>query len=980
MKLRHPICLLLAVLLLLSPLTLVHGYAANYVFGTYISTPADAGETAGEISWTINGSILTIRGSGTMHASGRYPWSNQASRITTLMVEEGITAIYGLDGCTALAEVYLPESLKAIGPSCFHSCLSLQEIVFPPELEKIGPYAFQGCSSLSVADFTRCEKEITFGTDENGNSGLFDGCTALTGLVLPTNLTALPPAVFHNCSALLAAWIPETCKSVSDVFSGSGISRIYYGGKEADWAAPNLPTGVTTYFESAPADLERFLVSDPAALLPLRINALVSTPAGMEIHWVYGSSRNPSAAQGDGITAFRIQRQEANGSFSTVYQQAPEAGFTWLDEDVSSGMSYIYKVEAVREDEDTVSSQPRAVTYAPDAATRIVSVQFPQPYRFDGLLDPTQTTELTVLLSDALSPAQLKGTQFLGTASLLDGNDTLGSWSNLQYKASDNTLSLVLNPTDLDNGVLQPNHTYTLLLTGANGEPFGSMLLQTGFQTWPFGDPKLAPSAAAFAARYGDQKGALLAEKTASDTKTLGFGMAYSLSLVNRGYLQLNLPLLEQADRTTELDSGGTVQSLLEELQSLSYSPNVQNTFLENQDDFVGLIAAVSAYTSGSAPMPVLRLTDGTAAHYYTAVGWSPAGGILSLYDPDTPDSAAQLIVSRYQDPSSCTWTCGNYTHASAGDDVHMSWMVPSGNPLQNTAATGTILVSLDLPISNYWEALLGGTSFTKTDTGYTNLWWISGSGILDLSRPKGEIKVADDHALYTISDGSAPRLDVLSGTVGAITTPSTTPLRLACRFTSISGPVMAEFNGTGDGTLSLRRAADTVTIDGATHGTLGVSYESGNSWTHNLVGPSLMLQADGQNPPTFTDDVPPLESLPVPPSEKPAPEETVQPTAEPTTAPSTAPTQPPATPRPTQPADNPEPTERPATQIGPITLPDPMVFLLTSVSILVVCLIIRQIFRTIRKNRKARKEQQEKEAAEEAAKEAEKEVPAGKK
>ena len=63
-------------------------------------------------------------------------------------------------GCTALTEIYLPESLSTIGAGIFENCISLQQVFLPDNLEIITPEMFKNCSSLSNIELPEAIKEI----------------------------------------------------------------------------------------------------------------------------------------------------------------------------------------------------------------------------------------------------------------------------------------------------------------------------------------------------------------------------------------------------------------------------------------------------------------------------------------------------------------------------------------------------------------------------------------------------------------------------------------------------------------------------------------------------------------------------------------------------------------------------------------------------------------------------------------------------
>ena len=55
----------------------------------------------------------------------------------------------GLDQCSSLTSVVIPDSVKSIGKAAFRDCSSLKSIVVPDNVTSIGDEAFYECSSLA---------------------------------------------------------------------------------------------------------------------------------------------------------------------------------------------------------------------------------------------------------------------------------------------------------------------------------------------------------------------------------------------------------------------------------------------------------------------------------------------------------------------------------------------------------------------------------------------------------------------------------------------------------------------------------------------------------------------------------------------------------------------------------------------------------------------------------------------------------------
>lgn len=78
---------------------------------------------------------LTISGNGAMRNEDCYsaPWEDEDDQITTVVIEEGVTAIgqQDFECCYNLSEVYLPSTVASIGDNAFSACDSLTRIYIP---------------------------------------------------------------------------------------------------------------------------------------------------------------------------------------------------------------------------------------------------------------------------------------------------------------------------------------------------------------------------------------------------------------------------------------------------------------------------------------------------------------------------------------------------------------------------------------------------------------------------------------------------------------------------------------------------------------------------------------------------------------------------------------------------------------------------------------------------------------------------------
>ncbi|MBR2341602.1 MAG: leucine-rich repeat protein [Clostridia bacterium] len=135
---------------------------------------------------------------------------------------------YAFYGCSSLESVTLPEGLEVLGSYAFYNCKLITDIKIPAKVTDIGMSTFQSCAALENVDTSEANA-IT-----NVGSYAFDGCQALTQMVLPDTVQTIGAYAFRNCSALTKVNVPKSVTSV-------GQSAYYNAGmvEELVWAAEN---------------------------------------------------------------------------------------------------------------------------------------------------------------------------------------------------------------------------------------------------------------------------------------------------------------------------------------------------------------------------------------------------------------------------------------------------------------------------------------------------------------------------------------------------------------------------------------------------------------------------------------------------------------------------------------------------------------------------------------------------------------------
>jgi uncharacterized repeat protein (TIGR02543 family) len=113
---------------------------------------------------------------------------------------------------TTLVSISLPSSLIILGDpdgggdGVFQGCTALSSIIIPENVTTINAYCFSGCSSLSQLIIPNSVMSI-------GEATLAD-CTSLALIQFPTGITTIPNYMFAGCSSLLYIRIPSTIASI----------------------------------------------------------------------------------------------------------------------------------------------------------------------------------------------------------------------------------------------------------------------------------------------------------------------------------------------------------------------------------------------------------------------------------------------------------------------------------------------------------------------------------------------------------------------------------------------------------------------------------------------------------------------------------------------------------------------------------------------------------------------------------------------
>ena len=151
--------------------------------------------TENSIAWSIEDSVLTITGNGSMldyQYTFDIPWYPNRASVNSIVIGEGITSI----GSASFFDFYLVKTISiastvsSIGKSAFQYCSSIESIIIPEGLTYIGTSAFAYCSNLVTINIPSNVLSI--------GSMAFYKCFQLSPVTIPDGVTTIGADAFYR--------------------------------------------------------------------------------------------------------------------------------------------------------------------------------------------------------------------------------------------------------------------------------------------------------------------------------------------------------------------------------------------------------------------------------------------------------------------------------------------------------------------------------------------------------------------------------------------------------------------------------------------------------------------------------------------------------------------------------------------------------------------------------------------------------------
>lgn len=181
------------------------GNAGWYGAGALDLTPLIASETSDvsektvlsgvcgqNLTWTLEGNILTILGTGAMYDyadASQVPWASRRADIRAVRMDTRVTSIgaYAFALCTGLPALTVMDSLSSIGAHAFEGS-GIATVSIRGEVESIGESAFANCVSLTVVSISGIVGRI--------GANAFAGCNALREVLVSGIVYYVDPSAF----------------------------------------------------------------------------------------------------------------------------------------------------------------------------------------------------------------------------------------------------------------------------------------------------------------------------------------------------------------------------------------------------------------------------------------------------------------------------------------------------------------------------------------------------------------------------------------------------------------------------------------------------------------------------------------------------------------------------------------------------------------------------------------------------------------
>lgn len=845
--------------------------------------PLDHGESV-EIPETIDGKTVTALDTTLFYAvdgvrSVTIPGTvkeipsslcDDQSVLTTVVLKNGVETIgaRAFQNDKNLSSVSLPNSLTKIGESAFEFCYGLSAITLPNGLTTIGTQAFSrtGLTALDLPDSVKSVSREAFGDN-----------SALEKVTLSAGMTTLPALSFRSCTSLREVTIPASITTIaSTAFDGcSKLSTIYYGGSQSQWQAlvadvDELQDVNVIFGSDEPQQPET-----PESTIPTPIDVTAtSTVDGVQLNWSIPLSDPWSDWVYDG---FIIYRENASGKFTEIDRSSV---MTYVDKDVKDGGSYTYWLCAYdgsatggfsKEVSITYDANPFTTTTIRDTAIRIGN-QEDGSTNFTGVDKLWLTTGAQGMRIDLIFPEEMDELKNETLSVTVSGGGQTFQGTAVEYIGQQVSFTLVLT----GGKHLKPNTTYTVTVKDARGNTIAATTLESaGRETssWGFTNKDASYSLTDLKRYYPES----IAEALYDLDKSHGEdGLCFGMALAGALWQQGDMPRISSIHELLNTTSWGTtlvsgqwqgvsLEDYIKACNALQFSQPYAKQTRDNRDDYDGLVRAVKS----GEPVIIGTWINGMEGHAVLAYDYKEDSSSFTIYVQD-PQCMPYQISTLTLKGRSGAWYGWSYERrgwkvdSSGAEDPNMyfAWRSATTTPDDDFSvdsvfadAKENIKYNIGNDLDNLWNGLVGGAGASVTPIAGTSGAWLEGSGTVTMNSLSDEVSLADSEISVT-ARGTNARFALVDG-IDSATVSGSGNLALNCT----AGDVTVTFNGTAANGVTLARSGDSVTISGASGGSVVVS-ENGATTTTTTITPgqdvSVTLDGDiNEEPDTPAGDMP---------------------------------------------------------------------------------------------------------------------------
>lgn len=129
--------------------------------------------------------------------------SSVPSSLKKVIINSGNIPSETFFGCSSLASITIPDSVKSIGSQTFCDCSSLTSITIPDSVKSIDHNAFWSCSSLTSVFYKGTAEQWNTISISNGNSDLTSATLYYYSETQPTDTTY---KYWHYVDGVPTAW------------------------------------------------------------------------------------------------------------------------------------------------------------------------------------------------------------------------------------------------------------------------------------------------------------------------------------------------------------------------------------------------------------------------------------------------------------------------------------------------------------------------------------------------------------------------------------------------------------------------------------------------------------------------------------------------------------------------------------------------------------------------------------------------------